>query len=104
MDSIHTAIKEIDEAEIANSIICDIQDLTKNMNVYKNDFTIISQNIRSIHCNFDDFQTTISNLGFALDALILTECWLSVDKPVPLLPNYYSSLAKKLTLIKKIAL
>lgn len=94
MDSIHTAINEIDEAEVANSIICDIQDLTKNMNIYKNDFTIVSQNIRSLHCNFDDFQATISSLGFALDALLLTECRLSVDKPVPLLPNY-SSLATK---------
>lgn len=97
MDNIHTTINEIDKAQIATTVKCDIQDLTKFINIYKNDFTIISQNIRSIYCNFDDFQATISHLKFDLDTLILTECRLSVDKPVPLLPNY-TSLATKFNL------
>lgn len=81
-------IKEIDEAKNANSIKCDVNDLTKIMNVNKSDLTILSQNIRSIRCNFDDLQVTLSCLSFDIDVLVLTECRLDSEKPIPFLCNY----------------
>lgn len=53
-------------------------------------FSVISQNIRSIYRNFDDLQTSISSLEFKVDAIILTECHLNVDKSIPQLDNHNS--------------
>lgn len=50
----------------------------------------MSQNIRSIYCNFDDFVITLSSLSFPVDIVVLTECRLSSNKPLPQLINYNS--------------
>ncbi|KAF9810663.1 hypothetical protein SFRURICE_021116 [Spodoptera frugiperda] len=83
-------IREIDKIEIAKTIECDGSELNKHVYVNKNDLTIISQNIRSIYCNFDDFLLTLSTVKFEADIILLTECRLSANKPIPQLINYQS--------------
>lgn len=90
MDDIIETIEEIDNLCIARSIECDLSELYKHTQANKTDLKIISQNIRSIYGNFDDFLTNISCLKFDADIIILTECRLNKNKPIPLLANYSS--------------
>lgn len=83
-------ITEIDKIEIARAIECDCVELNKHIYVNRKDLTILSQNIRSIYCNFDDFLLTLSIIKFEVDIIILTECRLSTNKPIPQLSNYQS--------------
>lgn len=88
-DTLQT-IHEIDNIDIARTIECDSSELTKHIHVNKNDLTIISQNIRSIYRNFDDFILTLSDFNFETDIIILTECRLNASKQIPQLTNYHS--------------
>lgn len=90
MDSSLRGMHEIDNISIADSVACDIQDINKYIQIKKQDLTIISQNIRSIYCNFDNFVVTLSQLTFDADVLILTECRLDPLKSIPYIPNYNS--------------
>lgn len=81
---------EIDDIDIARVIECDCNDLSKHIQVKKNDLTIICQNIRSIYCNFDNFLLNLSTFKFETDVIILTECRLNKNKPIPQLNNYSS--------------
>jgi hypothetical protein len=81
-------LNDIDEVEIAQSFVCDPQDLGKHIPLSNNNFSVVSQNIRSIYSNFSDFQATLSTLDFEPDVLILTECRLVLNKPIPHAPNY----------------
>jgi hypothetical protein len=91
-DTLQT-INEIDRLEIAHSFECDTLNLHNYLNIKKNDFTLATQNIRSIYCNFDSFILSLSNLKFEADVIVLTECRLDSNKHIPQLPNYnmYSS-------------
>lgn len=90
MDNTLNVIKEIDETEIINSIKCDIDDLPFHIKCNSQDFSIITQNIRSIYKNIDDLQVTLSTLTNDIDIIILTECRLNVNKPIPCITNYIS--------------
>lgn len=81
---------EIDSTEIANSFKCKIEELPFTIRVIASDFTVITQNIRSIYANIDDLQLTLAELKFDVDILVLTECRLKGDKPIPQLTNYNS--------------
>ncbi|KAL0810055.1 hypothetical protein ABMA28_010873 [Loxostege sticticalis] len=83
-------MNEIDSFEVARSFACDVGELKNNIQVNKSDLTIISQNIRSIYHNFDDFLLTLSCLTFETDVIILSECRISSHKPIPQIPNYDS--------------
>lgn len=74
MDSTSQTVYEIDNIEIARSFQCEAMKLKNYLQVKNNDFTIISQNIRSIYRNFDDFLLTLSSLSFDVDVIVLTEC------------------------------
>lgn len=90
MDNILQTVSELDNIEIARSIACDYSELHKHVLINKNDITIISQNIRSIYRNFDDFIINLSTLKLEVDIIILTECRLSSNKPIPQINNYHS--------------
>lgn len=91
MDSNLNLLNELDNAEIAKSVLCDIDDLANTINQYNSDLTILTQNIRSIYSsNHDDLQITLSQLKFEADIIVLTECRLDANKPIPLLNNYMS--------------
>ena len=81
-------LNEFDQTAISYSTQCDVEDLTNIKLVHKGDFTVVTQNIRSIYNNFDDFQITLSQFNFCIDILILTECRLNSTKEVPRLANY----------------
>ncbi|KAL0830320.1 hypothetical protein ABMA28_002518 [Loxostege sticticalis] len=83
-------LNEIDNLSMARAVMCDTTDLLKHYNQHEGDLTIISQNICSIYCNFDDFLIALSTLKFKTDIIILTECHLNTDKPIPKLENYRS--------------
>lgn len=96
MDNTLINQNELDASAIANSFQCNIDDLTKHVKTKGNDLTVITQNIRSIYRNFDDLQIALSTLHFNTDIIILTECRLDKDKPIPLLKGYSSSLTANL--------
>lgn len=81
-------LQDIDNIQLAKSVTCDCTDLVKHISIQNNDLTIISQNIRGIYCNFDDFLLSLSSLKFEPDISILTECQLNLNKPIPQLDNY----------------
>ena len=88
MDSTLHNIMEMDSVEFASSTTCDSENIVKLFNVKKNDFTLITQNIRSIYQNFDDFMVSTSQLNIDPTVIVLTECWLRDYKPIPSIPNY----------------
>lgn len=90
MDSNLNTLQELDTFEIGRSYICETDELRKFSPIHKNDFTVISQNIRSIYHNFDDFTIMLHSLNINVDVIVLTECRLSSEKPIPQLPNYTS--------------
>lgn len=90
MADIIQTLQEIDDLDIARCVACDIYELPKHYKANSSDITIISQNIRSIYCNFDDFLANLSILKFECDVIVLTECRLNTNKPVPVLNNYNS--------------
>ncbi|KAL4718574.1 hypothetical protein ACJJTC_002773, partial [Scirpophaga incertulas] len=83
-------LNEIDRLNIASTVLCDAADLHKHFVRNINDLTIISQNICSIYCNFDELLLTLCSLTFEIDIIILTECHLNPHKPIPKLNNYNS--------------
>lgn len=85
-----STVTDIDTMEIARTVACDSSELFNHVNINKSDLTIISQNIRSIYCNFDDFVLNLSTLKFETDVIVLSECRLSTSKPIPQLTNYLS--------------
>lgn len=90
MDNTLQTVNDIDNIEIASSIACDCSNLSEHIYIKKNDLTIISQNIRSIYANFDNFIVMLSSFKFEADLIILTECRLNTNKPIPQIPNYHS--------------
>lgn len=59
---------------------------------YKEDnrytLSILTLNIRSIHCNLDLFLTFMTTLNFPVDIFVLTECWTCEDNPPPIINGY----------------
>lgn len=92
-DKLHT-LNDMDGLEVARSFLCDPSELDKELPVEKGDFTLITQNINSIYCNFDDFLLTLANFTFDTEIIILTECRLNENKPLPQLQNYVSYYTK----------
>lgn len=90
MNETLNTLNELDNIEIACAFRCDIENIDKQITITKSDFTLLNQNITSVYCNFDDFLLTLANLTFTPDIIILTECWLCENKPIPALTNYTS--------------
>ena len=71
------------ESHLGSDLICsqyfDTGDLPVEMGKFntKRSFSLLSQNIRSLGKNFDEFALTFDSLKF--DAIALTETWLSKD-------------------------
>ena len=88
-DRLHT-LNDMDRLEVAHFFLCDPSELSAKLPVGKSDFTIITQNINSIYCNFNDFLVTLAHFTFDIDIIVLTECRLNANKPLPHLQNYIS--------------
>lgn len=88
MDSTLQTLKTIDEVEISQTTQCTIQELNNKLSINSTDFTMISQNIRSIYGNIDDLTTTLADLKFEVDLMIMTECRLNAQRTIPDIVNY----------------
>lgn len=73
---------------MANAVNCDIDDLSLYINSTEHDLNVICQNIRSVYANIDNLILSLNILTTKPDILILTECHLNSDKPMPSIPNY----------------
>lgn len=83
-------IREVDQLKFVSAIACDVDKVVDMLQIKQNNFTLITQNIRSVYCNFNDFTISLLQLKCYPDIIILTECWLSDHKPTPIIPNYVS--------------
>lgn len=84
------AINNIDSLETALTISCFPEDLSRLIKRNAADFTIVTQNIRTIYSNQNDLLLNLHSLKAHIDILTLTECRLDTAKPIPQI-NYYLS-------------
>lgn len=98
MDRQAIIIDELDSIINAFSINCALTELNKHLPPSNPDFSFIMQNIRSVHkgSNIDDLEINLNMLNINIDLIVLTECRINSQKPLPLKPNYstYSSTNK----------
>lgn len=58
----------------------------------------MTQNIRSIACNIDKFDTLLVRTNIPWDLLVLTECWLPKTGHIPVISGYdYAATNNNLT-------
>lgn len=90
MDSGSKTNLDIDNYSIAQVFICEPEECYSHITKF-NQFTILTQNIRSIYKNIDVFQVLLHSLKFDCDMLVMTECHLSKHKPIPTLNKNYNT-------------
>jgi hypothetical protein len=86
----NAVISDLDEYKAIPASAYDPEDMYASMISTPNSLKVISQNIRSITCNFDNFTTLLTRINVEWDLLILTECWLPLTKSLPHLDGYNS--------------
>lgn len=81
---------EIDRFSIAQSFLCSPDNAKQFIQQPSEALNILTQNIRSINFNYNNFETLLARIPFECDVLILTECWLPcrTNAYLPTLPNY----------------
>ena len=95
MNSNLNCLNLLDKTEMYESLECDIEDLKHILPKSNTNFTVLTQNIRSIYRNFDDLQLNLSQINFEADILVLTECRLNRSKSIPNLNNYASHYTRR---------
>lgn len=89
MDSIVNEItRNIDEIATSTSLICGPEECSTHITNSQPSLNIMSQNIRSISCNFDSFSKLLQRVVVLPDVIILSECWLSCNRYLPQMVNY----------------
>lgn len=88
---------DLDNTSNITATKCDTNDLPQFLQTNKQGYYIISQNIRSVYKNLDDLDITFHSLKLqsAPDILVLTECRLNYDKPLPVKQGYESHYTKR---------
>ncbi|PZC86734.1 hypothetical protein B5X24_HaOG206296 [Helicoverpa armigera] len=61
-----------------------------HLNVSKDNFTVLTYNIRSYQKNFEDFKVALYRLNSNIDVIVLTECWLSEGTIIEEIPGYHT--------------
>ncbi|XP_045446592.1 uncharacterized protein LOC123654751 [Melitaea cinxia] len=88
-DFLKNISQDIDNLTVAEAHFCDTESCNHLMNTSSNNsLNIITQNIRSIYKNIDNFIVHLSRLSVTADVIILTECWLCEHKPPPAMNGY----------------
>lgn len=83
-------IRDVDDFSVSDARVCAPEQTKLFMGNPSACYTILTQNIRSINCNFLNLETLVHRIDFDSDFLVLTECWLSCTSNcrIPALPNY----------------
>jgi exonuclease III len=92
-------INELDKTNNFNTVSCSVGDLQKHLPPKKSSFTLVTQNIRSIHkrSNIDDTDINLTMLDQSIDFITLTECRICPGKPLPCKDNYFTYSTTKKT-------
>lgn len=81
---------DIDDISGGNSFLCEPESckriLTSTSNAHS--FKIMTQNIRSISCNFNNFNALLARININCEVYVLTESWNSVTSTFPYFPGY----------------
>lgn len=88
MLNIQTLNSELDLVQVATHVVCDIDSARDHIVDSNLSLNIISQNIRSISCNMNNFLTLLDRSQICWDVIVLSECWLISAKNIPPLDNY----------------
>lgn len=86
---------ELDHITVATAYSCDTDVCNTLITNHTNSLKIFSLNIRSIYKNLDSLIVLLARLSFVNDIIILTECWLNENKPVPHIDNYVTYFSRK---------
>lgn len=88
--NIESLYDSIDNVTVSEAHLCTPENCLSYMNSYKSNkqIVIITQNIRSISKNFDEFLILIKRTNIQPDVIVLTECWLSKCYSLPHLDGY----------------
>lgn len=79
---------ELDCLSNVNSFSCSINVVRERLPPLKPLYSMISQNIRSVYKNSDDLSANLTLLSHNVDIIILTECILKPDIPIPTRSGY----------------
>lgn len=81
---------EIDNFSVSQSFQTSPEESNQFIQRPAESLNILTQNIRSINKNYNNFETLLARIPFECDVLVLTECWLSClsNAYIPTLPNY----------------
>lgn len=79
---------ELDSLSVAQVITCDIEEVKQHTSPTRRSLNIITQNICSINCNMPNFTTLLQRSNIAWDIMVLSESWLHLGRPIPVIDNY----------------
>lgn len=81
-------LNEIDTVNNITSTRCTMDEINSITPDLLPTYSIVTQNIRSIYKNSDDFDINIGLMERSIDIFILTECHLNPNKPIPIKTGY----------------
>lgn len=88
MANINSISNELDQISIASTHQCPPDNCSEFITNPREHLKLIQINIRSIKKNFDQFIAMLSITKIDFDIIVLTECWLKVSGPNPILQGY----------------
>jgi hypothetical protein len=91
-------ITDLDTYKTTYETLCIPEDCSRLINNTNISLKVMTQNIRSIACNIDNFDTLLVRTNIPWDLLVLTECWLPKTGHIPVIPGYdYAATNNNLT-------
>lgn len=88
IDNLISINSDIEHVNVSNSFISSPEQILDYINYTPKSVKIIHLNIRSIKCNFNDFNILLSRIPLQCDIIILSECWLSKVESIPTISGY----------------
>lgn len=81
-------LSELDDINNNDSFYCTTTNLHTILPRNRPTCSIITQNIRSIYKNINDLHVNLASFKYVPDILVLTECRIVADRPLPTMCNY----------------
>lgn len=86
--NINVILTDLDSYKTTNGILCVPEDCSRLLKPTHKSLTVLTQNIRSLACNSDNFYTLLMRTNTAWDVIVLTECWLPSSRHIPVIQGY----------------